>query len=88
MKRSRFTSEQISFALKSAEAGEKVSDVCRKLGISDATFYNWRKKYGGLDSTDMRRLKELEEENNQLKKLVAELSLDKQMLEHVLKKKF
>ena len=87
MKRSRFTSEQISFALKQVEAGEKVSNVCRKLGISNATFYNWRKKYGGLDSTDMRRLKELEEENNQLKKLVAELSLDKQMLEHVLKKK-
>lgn len=88
MKRSRFSSEQISFALKQVEAGEKVSDVCRKLGISDATFYNWRKKYGGMESTDMRRLKELEEENTQLKKLVAELSLDKKMLEHVLKKKF
>jgi len=87
MKKSRFTSEQISFALKQVEAGEKVSDVCRKMGVSDATFYNWKKKYGGLGTSELRRLKELEAENRQLKKLVADLSLDKQMLKDVLSKK-
>jgi putative transposase len=87
MRRSKFTSEQISFALKQVEAGVKVSDVCRKLGICNCTFYCWRKKYGCLDSSDMLKLKEMKEENDQLKKLVADLSLDKQMLEYVLKKK-
>ena len=69
------------------DTGTKVSEVCRKMGISDATFYNWKKKFGGLTPSEVRRLKMLEEENRQLKKLVADLSLDKQMLQDVLSKK-
>ena len=88
MKTTKFTEEQIAFALKQAETGTKVAEVCRKMGISDATFYNWKKKYGGLGVSELRRLKQLEEENRQLKKLVADLSLDKQMLQDVLQKKF
>ena len=87
MKKSKFTDEQIAFALKQAEVGSKVTEVCRKMGISEATFYNWKKKYGGLGVSELRRLKQLEEENRQLKKLVADLSLDKQMLQDVLAKK-
>ena len=87
MKTTKFTEEQISFALRQAETGTKVAEVCRKMGISDATFYNWKKKYGGLGVSELRRLKQLEEENRQLKKLVADLSLDKQMLQDVLAKK-
>ena len=87
MKTSKFTDEQIAFALKQAETGTKVAEVCRKMGISEATFYNWKKKYGGLGVSELRRLKQLEEENRQLKKLVADLSLDKQMLQDVLAKK-
>lgn len=88
MKTSKFTDEQITFALRQAETGTKVAEVCRKMGISDATFYIWKKKYGGLGVSELRRLKQLEEENRQLKKLVADLSLDKQMLQDVLTKKF
>ena len=87
MKTTKFTEEQIAFALRQAETGTKVAEVCRKMGISDATFYNWKKKYGGLGVSELRRLKQLEEENRQLKKLVADLSLDKQMLQDVLSKK-
>jgi putative transposase len=87
MKTSKFTEEQIAFALRQAETGTTVAEVCRKMGISDATFYNWKKKYGGLGVGELRRLKQLEEENRQLKKLVADLSLDKQMLQDVLAKK-
>jgi len=65
----------------------KTDEICRKMGISQATFFNWKKKIGGLGLTELRKLKQLEEENNQLKKLVAELSLDKQMLQEVIKKK-
>lgn len=88
MKKSRFTESQIVFALKQSETGVKVEEVCRKMGISEATFYNWKKKFGGLGITKLRRLRQLEEENSQLKKLVADLSLDKQILQDVLKKKF
>lgn len=88
MKTTKFTEEQIAFALRQSETGTKVAEVCRKMGISEATFYNWKKKYGGLGVSELRRLKQLEEENRQLKKLVADLSLDKQMLQDVLKKKF
>lgn len=88
MKTLKFTDEQIAFALRQAETGTKVADVCRKMGISDATFYIWKKKYEGLGISELRRLKQLEEENRQLKKLVADLSLDKQMLQDVLAKKF
>ncbi len=87
MKTTKFTEEQIAFALRQSETGTKVAEVCRKMGISEATFYNWKKKYGGLGVSELRRLKQLEEENRQLKKLVADLSLDKQMLQDVLQKK-
>ncbi len=87
MKKSKFTEQQIAFALKQNELGTPVEEVCRKLGISDATFYNWKKKFGGLGPSELRRLRQLEEENNKLKKLVADLSLDKAMLQDVLSKK-
>lgn len=87
MKRSRFTEEQIAFALKQQEVGTSVEEICRKMGISDATFYNWKKKYAGLGPSELRRLKQLEEENAKLKRLVADLSLDKAMLQDVLKRK-
>jgi putative transposase len=87
MKKSKFTEAQIVFAIKQAETGTKVEEVCRQLGISQATFFNWKKKYGGLGITELRKLRQLEEENQQLKKLVADLSLDKQMLQDVIKKK-
>ena len=86
MKKTKFTEAQIVFALRQAENGVKVEEVCRKLGISYATFYNWKKKYGSLGVTELRKLKQLEEENNRLKQIVADLALDKQMLQDVLKK--
>lgn len=86
MKKTRFTEQQIAFALKQAETGTSVAEVVRKLGVSEATFYNWKKKYGGLSVTEVRRLKQLEDENTRLKKIVADLSLDKEMLQDVLKK--
>jgi putative transposase len=88
MKRSKFTESQIVFALKQAETGVAVAEVCRKMGISEATFYNWKKKYGGLGPDELRRLRQLEEENARLKRIVADLTLDKEMLQDVLKKKF
>lgn len=87
MRKSRFTEEQIAFALRQAETGTRVSEVCRKMGVAEATFYNWKKKYSGLGISELRRLKQLEEENRQLKKLVADLSLDKHMLQDVIAKK-
>ena len=87
MKRSRFTEEQIAFALKQQEVGTPVDEICRKLVISDPTFYKWKKKYSGLGPSELRRLKQLEEENSKLKRLVADLSLDKVMLQDVLKRK-
>ena len=87
MKKSRYTEEQIAYALKQAELGAPVAEVCRKMGISEATFYNWRTKYGGLAPSELKRLKQLEEENTKLKRLVADLSLDKAMLQDVLSKK-
>jgi putative transposase len=86
MKKSKFTEQQIVFALHQAETGVKVEEVCRKMGISEATFYNWKKKYGGLGVSELRRLKMLEKENIKLKQILADLSLDKQMLQDVLKK--
>ena len=83
----RFTEAQIAFALRQAEGGVAVEEIIRKLGISEATFYRWKKKYAGLGVTEMRRLKQLEDENARLKKLVADLTLDKQMLQDVLSKK-
>ena len=84
MKKSKFTEAQIIFAIKQSETGVSVGEVCRKMGISEATFYNWKKKFGGLGVSELRKLRQLEEENRQLKKLVADLSLDKQMLESII----
>src|SRR3954447_18020360 len=86
MKKSRFTEEQIVAALKLAEAGSKVGEACRKLGISEQTFYRWKQKYGGMEVNDARRLKALEEEKRRLKKLVANQALDMQILKEVLAK--
>jgi putative transposase len=83
MKKTKFSEAQIVFALRQADTGIAVGEVCRKMGISEATFYNWKKKFGGLGVSELRRLRQLEEENQQLKKLVADLSLDKQMLQDV-----
>ena len=87
MKKIKFTEAQIAFILKQAEDGTAIAEVCRKAGISDATFYNWRKKYAGLMLSEMRRLRQLQEENAKLKRIVADLSLDKAMLQDVLAKK-
>ena len=87
MRKSKFTESQIVFALRQAETGVTVAEVCRKMGISEATYYNWKRKYGGLGTSELRRLRELEAENVQLKKLVADLSLDKHMLQEVIRKK-
>lgn len=87
MKRSKFTEAQIAFILRQAEEGTRVEEVCRKAGISQATFYNWKKKYGGLMPSEMKRLKQLEEENGRLKRIVADLSLDKEMLQDVIRRK-
>lgn len=87
MRKSKFTDAQIAFILRQAEEGASISEVCRKAGIAEATFYNWRKKYGGLMPSEMKRLKQLDEENARLKRLVADLSLDKAMLQDVIKRK-
>ncbi|WP_299534770.1 transposase [Ulvibacterium sp.] len=86
MKRSKYSESQIVFAIKQVETDTRIQQVCRKMGISEATFYDWKKKYGGLGVSELHRLKNLREENSQLKKLVADLSLDKQILKDVLKK--
>src|SRR3712207_4997762 len=86
MRKSRYTEEQVGFALKQAELGTPVAEVCRKMGVSEATFFRWKQKYGGLGPSELRRLRQLEEENTKLKKLVADLSLDKAMLQGVLAK--
>jgi putative transposase len=87
VKKSRFTDEQIAYALKQQELGTSVDEVCRKMGIAQATFFNWKKKYSGLGPSELRRLKQLEEENAKLKKLVADLSLDQAMLQDVVRRK-
>ncbi len=82
----RMTESQIVAILKEAEAGMPVKDICRKYGISNSTFYKWREKYGAMEASDVRRLKELEEENRRLKQMYAELSLKSQMQEDIIKK--
>ena len=88
MKRSRFTEEQMIGAIKRQEAVEKTANICRELGIHQATFYKWKSKFGGMDVSEARKLRALEEENSKLKKLVADLSLDKMALQSVLEKKW
>lgn len=88
MKKTRFSESQIVKVLKEHEAGKGVDDICRELAINRATFYNWRKKYGGLEVQDLKRLKELEEENRKLKAMYADLALDHRILKEVLEKKF
>jgi putative transposase len=88
MKKSAITESQIVNAIIEYEAGKHSTDICRELGIHKATFYNWKKKYSGMDSQDLKRLKELEEENRKLKHIYAELALDHKMLKDVLSKKF
>jgi putative transposase len=87
VKKSRYTEEQIAYALKQAETGTPVAEVLRRMGISEQTFYRWKKLYGGLGVGELRRLKQLEDENRKLKQLVADLSLDKHILQDVLSKK-
>ena len=87
MKKSRYTAEQIAFALRQVETGTPVPEVCRKMGICEQSFYRWKKKYIGMGVSEVRRLNILEQENRKLKQLVADLSLDKQMLQDVLRKK-
>lgn len=85
--RSKFSEAQVAFILRQADEGASVGEVCRKAGISEATFYVWRKKYAGLMPSEMKRLRQLEDENARLKRIVADLSLDKEMLQDVIKRK-
>ena len=87
MQKSRYTEEKIIKILRESEAGKKVVDICREYGISDVTFYKWRSKYGGMDVSDAKRLKQLEDENRRLKKLLADTMLDKQILQDIVEKK-
>ncbi len=87
MKRSRYTETQIVKILKEVEAGRKVNEVCREYGISDATYYNWKSKYGGMEASDIKRLKELEDENRRLKQMFADLSLEHRIVKDILEKK-
>ena len=88
MKKSKFSVSQIVKALKEVEGGRTVDEVVRELGVAKATFYNWRRKYGGMDSSALQRLKELEQENARLKRINADLALSNTMLKDVLEKKF
>jgi putative transposase len=88
LKKSRFSDEQVAHALRQAEAGMPVAEIVRKLGVSEATFYAWRKKFGTLGTAEIRELRQLREENSKLKRLVADLSLDKTMLQDVISKKW
>jgi putative transposase len=87
MKASKFTDAQKAFIIKQGEDGTPVAEICRKAGISQATYFNWKKKYSGMMPSEMKRLRELEHENARLKKIVADLSLDKEMLQDVIKRK-
>lgn len=88
MKRKRYSDEQIAFALRQAENGTAVEEICRKMGVSEPTFYRWKKQFAGMGVPEIRRLKQLEDENSKLKKLVADLTLDRAMLQDVLKRKW
>jgi putative transposase len=88
MPKKRFSEEQIAFALRQAESGTSVGEICRKMGVADATFYRWKNVYAGMGVSEIRRLKQLEEENGKLKRLAADLTLDKSMLQDALRKKW
>jgi putative transposase len=88
MKKTRFTETQIVSILKQHEAGKSVKDIIREHGISDATFYNWKAKYGGMEANDVKRMKELEEENNRLKRIIGNMTLEIDAIKYVLEKKF
>jgi len=88
MRKSRFSEEQIALALRQAESGTAVEDICRKLGVSQATFFRWKKKFGGLGVSELRELRQLRDENGKLKQLVADLSLDKAILQEAIRKKW
>ena len=88
MKKSRYSETQIIKVLKEVEAGRQVKDVCREYGVSDATYYNWKSKYGGMEASDVKRLKSLEDENQKLKQMYADSSLDNRILKDILGKKF
>ena len=87
MKRSRFSESQIVAILKEADAGMKVSEICRKHGISDATYYNWKSKYGGMEASDLKRMKEMEAELSQMKRMYADLALENRALKDLIEKK-
>jgi putative transposase len=87
MKRSRYSDEQIAYALRQADGGAPVADVCRQMGISEATFYIWKKKYANLGTSEIRELRQLRDENAKLKRLVADLTLDKHILGEIIRKK-
>ena len=87
MKRKRYTEEQIAFALRQGESGTPIADIVRKMGITEQTYYRWKKKFAGMGVAEVRRLKQLEEENRKLKQLLADLSLDKKMLQDVVQGK-
>ncbi len=87
MKKARFSEEQITYALKQVESGKPVGEVCRQLGVSEQSFHRWKKKYQGIGVAELRRLRQLEEENRKLKRIVADLTLDKHMLQDVISKK-
>jgi putative transposase len=87
MKKTRYSEHQIIKVLKEVEGGRNVKDICRECGISEATYYNWKSKYGGMESSDIKRLKELEDENRRLKQMYAELSLDHTILKDIVEKK-
>ena len=88
MRKSRFTEEQIAYAIRQVDQGTPVAELCRKLGISEQTFYTWKKKYAGMGTIELRRVRQLEDESRRLKGVVADLTLDKHMLQEVLREKF
>ena len=88
MPKKRFSDEQIAFALRQAESGTLVGEICRKMGVAEATFYRWKRTFAGMSVAEIRRLKQLEDENGKLKRLVADLTLDKTMLQDALRRKW